>query len=134
VLFFANAAWKKISASFKKARRPRTAVAATAAKTKTTSTRNGGFTSIYIPKKDPIKLSIRIKQPVRIQLKKDGVLLFDRVMPKDMLETFTADSRINIFVAKAESIEITVNGRSFGSPGRGVLKDLEITRSGIRVR
>jgi len=56
------------------------------------------------------------------------------VMPKDMLETFTADSRINIFVAKAESIEITVNGRSFGSPGRGVLKDLEITRSGIRVR
>jgi cytoskeletal protein RodZ len=143
MLFFANAVWKKASSIFRKKAGSARVAAVKPSKAPTRATppkavrkteKAGAFTSIYIPKKDPIKVSLRIKQPVRIEVKKDGILLFDRVMSKDTVKTFTADTKLNLYIAKAEAIEMTVNGRSFGSPGRGVIKDLEITRSGIRIK
>jgi len=133
-LLFANYVWKSSSASFKRPRPSKASVPAKAVTAKAPAKSGSVFASMYIPQKDPIRLTIRIKQPVRVQVKRDGVLLCDRFMPKDLVETFTADSRINVFVAKADAVDITVNGRPFGSPGKGTPKNLEITRSGIRVK
>ena len=79
-------------------------------------------------------MTLKVRNPVMVQLKKDGILIFKRVLPKGTEETFTADNFINIFVGRAEAIEIIVNGKSLGTPGRGVIRNLEVTSNGVRVK
>lgn len=85
-------------------------------------------------KKEPFTLTLKIKSPTMIQLKKDGVVIFKRVLSKGTVETFTANNSVNMFVARSEGIEILVNGKSQDVPGRGVIRDLEITSNGVRVK
>ena len=87
-----------------------------------------------IPKKTALNLVVRVKQTVLIQLKKDGILIFKRVLTKGMVESFTADESFNIFTAKAEATELTLNGKPLGPIGKGVVKDIEITRRGVKIR
>ena len=69
-----------------------------------------------------------------VQLKKDGVIIFKRVLPKGTEETLSAENTVNMFIGRAEAIEIIINGKSLGSPGRGVIRNLEVTSNGVRVR
>ena len=82
----------------------------------------------------PFTMTLKVKNPVMVQLKKDGVIIFKRVLPKGIEETFSANSSINMFVARAEAVEIIINGKSLGSPGRGVIRNLEVTSNGVRAR
>jgi len=85
-------------------------------------------------RKEPFTLTLKVKSPTMIQLKRDGVVIFKRVLSKGTVETFTANNSVNMFVARAEAIEILVNGKSQGVPGRGVIRDLEVTSNGVRVK
>lgn len=87
-----------------------------------------------IPNNVQIKLLLKINKNVLIKLKADGVLLFERELTKGTAEIFTAEKAINIYAANGESIELILNGKSMGSPGKGILKNIEITRSGIKLR
>ena len=98
------------------------------ASVKTTASRNG------TARNAPFNMTLRVKNPVMVQLKRDGVTIFKRVLPKGTEETFSANSSISMFVARAEAVEIIVNGQSLGSPGRGVIRDLEVTSNGVRIR
>lgn len=82
----------------------------------------------------PIKLIIVVNQPVRIKISVDGAVLFDTVLPQGIEKSITADERINIYTAKAEAMELILNGKSLGSPGRGPIKNIEITRKGLRIK
>lgn len=82
----------------------------------------------------PFTMTLKVKNPVMVQLKKDGVLIFKRVLPKGTEETFAVNNAVNMFVGRAESIEIIVNGKSLGAPGRGVIRDIEVTSNGLRIR
>jgi len=92
------------------------------------------ISKVAIPKKTVLELVLKVKQPVLVQLRKDGNLLFKRVLQKGSVELFTAYDSINIYAAKGEAIELTLNGKYLGSPGTGLIKDLEITRRGVRLK
>lgn len=85
-------------------------------------------------KNAPFTLTLKVRNPVMVQLKKDGVLIFKRVLPKGTEETLSANDSVNMFIGRAEAIEIIVNGKSLGSPGRGVIRNLEVTSNGVRAR
>lgn len=87
-----------------------------------------------IPKNMPFNLGLKVKSPVLITLKKDGSTIFKGVMPKDSFESYRANEVINIYVAKAEAIELILNGRSLDIPAKGIIRDLEITRKGVRIK
>jgi len=87
-----------------------------------------------VPKNVPFDLVLKVKQPVLVGLKKDGILIFKRVMPKGTVESVRANDYISIYVAKAEAIELVLNGQGLNIPAKGIIKDLEITRKGIRIR
>lgn len=135
--------WKKAAISFKRSRTakavymkkvsPAVAIPKVSAKKKAAEKAEPA-PQISIPKKEPLNLILKVKQNVMVGVKKDGIVLFKRVMTKGASESFKADDRIEIYVAKAEAIELVLNGKSLGSPGRGVIKNLEITRKGIRAK
>ncbi len=85
-------------------------------------------------KNAPFTLTLKVRSPVMVQLKKDGILIFKRVLPKGTEETLAANDSVNMFIGRAEAIEIIVNGKSLGSPGRGVIRNLEVTSNGVRAR
>ncbi len=82
----------------------------------------------------PFAMTVKTRNPVMIQLRKDGVLLFKRVLPKGSEETFAVKNSANIFVGRAEYIEIIVDGKSLGSPGKGVARNVEVTSNGIKIK
>lgn len=90
--------------------------------------------SVPISKTTPLKLLISVNQTVLVKVRTDGSLLFSRVLTRGSVESFTAKDRINIYVAKGEAVEIFLNGKSLGSPGKGPVKDIEITRSGLKIK
>lgn len=87
-----------------------------------------------IPKGSPISLSVKVKQHVLVQFKKDGAILYKRVLPKGSAETLKADEVINIYVAKAEALDLSVNNKRLKLDVNGAIKDLEITRKGVRIK
>lgn len=92
------------------------------------------FPQINIPQNEPITLSMKVKEQVYVSVKRDGVLLFRRLLPKGSTEIFTASDKLNISIAKSRAVELTLNGRPLGPVGTGSVRDLEITRKSIRVK
>jgi len=86
-----------------------------------------------IQKSSPFSVILKTRESVWVEAKKDGSVLFKTVMPKDAVESFKVTESLELYVAKTEAIELVVNGRSLGSPGKGV-KRLEITREGVKVK
>jgi cytoskeletal protein RodZ len=103
-------------------------------KNSVTPARKNQAQKTVIPKNTPLKLTLIVKQPVLLSLKADSKLIFKRVISKGTVESFTANESFNIYVAKAEAIELRLNGQFIGSPGKGVIDNIEITRKGIKVK
>lgn len=87
-----------------------------------------------IPRTEQLFLTMKVKQQVLVQLKKDGVLLFRRILAIGNTENLKADNTINLSVARAEAVELTLNGRRLNIGEKGQIKDLEINRKGIRIK
>lgn len=85
-------------------------------------------------KNKPFKLTMKVNEPVWVEVTQDGVLLFKRFLPKGTTDSFSAQESIVLYVAKAEAIELVLDGKSIGSPGNGLIKRLEITKSGTRIK
>jgi len=85
-------------------------------------------------KPEPFKMTIKVNRDVMVKVKKDGTALFGRVLPKGSSETISASSKVELYTARGEAIEIIINGKSYGSPGRGILKNIEITSLGVKVK
>ena len=69
-----------------------------------------------------------------VKVKADGKPVFSRVLTRGNVESFTAKDRFNLYIAKGEAVELYLNGKSLGSPGRRVIEDVEITRNGLKVK
>lgn len=87
-----------------------------------------------VPQNVPLNIIIKVKAPVWVELTKDGEKLFQRVLPRGMEESIVARDKVELYVANGDVIEVFLNGKSLGSPGRGVIKNIEITRFGMKVK
>ena len=91
-------------------------------------------TKELVPKNTPLILEIKVKKAVLVKLKKDGILFFYRVLPAGLIEKTTANRSIELDIAKAPSVELTLNGRPIILRGQNVITGLEITRKGVRIK
>ena len=87
-----------------------------------------------IPKSTPLSLVIKVKEPVLVQLKKDGVLIFKRVLTKGLTETIIADDSIELGIGKAKALGLILNGKPIALPANKVKFSLEITKKGVKLR
>lgn len=116
------------------AKTPRAVPAKNAQKKPTGKTQVPQISQITIPDNEPITLVMKVKADVYVGVKRDGIVLFKRLLPKGAVETFTAEGKLNVSIAKARSVELSLNGRPLGTLSKGAIKDLEITRKGIKVK
>lgn len=87
-----------------------------------------------IPRSAQLSLVIKVKDPVLVTLTKDGVLQFDTVMSRGIVETVTADKSIELKIVKAKALELTLNGREISIPSKDSVFTLVITRKGVSIK
>ena len=87
---------------------------------------------ISIPKDEPLTLIVKTFDNVWLQVKADDKIIFRNVLAKGSVEAWQAKDRLTLWTGKADKMELVLNGTSLGSPGRGVVKDIVITRKGIQ--
>ena len=91
-------------------------------------------TKELVPKTTPLILEIKVKEAVLVKLKKDGILFFDRVLPAGFVEKTVANNSIELDIAKAGSLDLTLNGRPLVLQVKNSMIGLEITRKGVRIK
>lgn len=124
----------KVSAAFKKAGRVQQKKTLAAPAKKKPAVNTGSKTKDIIPKTAPLSLEIKVKKAVLVKLKKDGILFFDRVLPAGLVEKTVAKNSIELDIARAGSLELTLNGRRIILQDRSAAIGLNITRKGVKVK
>jgi len=91
------------------------------------------FIPVSVPAGEALRLVINVGKPVLLMAARDGEILFTNVLRAGARETVVGKDKITLWIADASAIELTLNGEYLGSPGKGEIKDLEITHKGIRI-
>lgn len=85
-------------------------------------------------KSEPLNLMIRAKRGVFVGASSDGKTVFKKHLPKGAAESIKADTSINLYMERGDSVELTLNGKTINPSRKGLIKDLEITRKGVRIK
>jgi hypothetical protein len=89
---------------------------------------------VSIPKNKTLVLTVRAKNKVWLQLKSDGEMIFQNILQAGSSEEWKADKEFILWTGKAEYLDLILNGNPLGSPGRGVIKNIMITREGMEIK
>lgn len=89
--------------------------------------------SINIPRSQPLNLVVKAKDKVWLEIKSDGELISRNVLSKGSVEAWKAKEKIELWVGKADALELILNGIPLGSPGKGVKKGILITHKGMKL-
>lgn len=87
---------------------------------------------LLVPKTEPLRLIISTKDDVWIQAKCDGKVMFQNILPKGGMKKLMANDDFELWFGKADVVSLSLNGHMLGSPGRGIVKGVKVTREGIK--
>lgn len=82
----------------------------------------------------PIELSLRSTDSVWMKVKKDGKSAFEGTLRKGKRKSWSADDKIELWIGRAEALDFTINGKSIGSIGKGSIKNIQISRRGLKIK
>lgn len=86
---------------------------------------------LLVPKSKPLTLKIKTLQDTWVQVKSDGNIVFQKLLPQNETQEFKADNNYKIWVGKASKVKLYLNGVSLEPLGKGVVKNVLIDRSGV---
>ncbi len=95
------------------------------------SVRLGNFPQIS--KKAPLELEVKALDAVWIHITGDGAVQFQGILKKGVSGKYTAKDMIEVWTGNAANMSLSLNKNSLGSPGKGFVKKMQISRDGIRV-
>lgn len=92
--------------------------------------------AVAVPANEPLKLQVTARERTWLRVTADGKVIFQNVLEKGKTEQWLAQESLSLWLANAGGVQLTLNGKSLGAPGRRgeVIKDLQITRSGMQVK
>ena len=118
--------------SSKTKERPKSTAAHRKAKVLPAVERFAAGPKLIVPQSQPLKLTIRAKVDVWMQIKSDGAVIFQNVLHRGDTESWTAKEAIEIWTGNAGAMELSLNGRPLGEIGSGVKKGLKVTHEGVK--
>ena len=68
-----------------------------------------------------------------MRVTKDGSLAFDGTLQKGRSMSWKADKKINLWVGRAEALKFTINGQGFKDIGKGTIRNIDISKEGLKV-
>ncbi len=80
-----------------------------------------------------LKLTIRVKTDVWIQVKSDGTVIFQNVLSKGSQENWSARKELELWTGNAGATELFLNGKPLDGLGYGVKKGIKITHKGLEL-
>ena len=86
-----------------------------------------------INRKAPLSLEIKAIDSVWIHITSDSVVTFQGILKKGSAETWTAKESIEVWTGNAANMSLVLNKSALGSPGKGVVKKMLISRDGVRI-
>lgn len=86
-----------------------------------------------VPRSEKLKLTIKANEDSWMQVKSDTEVIYQNILKKGSAETWVANDSIDLWVGNARGLDLDLNGRKLGSPGQGVIKDIRITRGGLKI-
>jgi cytoskeletal protein RodZ len=89
--------------------------------------------SLPIPKAELLTLIVKARDDVWMEVKSDGEILSRNVLTKGSVEAWNAKKKIELWVGKAEALELILNGVTLDPPGKGVKRGIVITHKGMKV-
>lgn len=95
------------------------------------SVEQGNFPKVS--KKTPLELRLRALDNVWVRVTGDGKTLYQGILGRNAVETWTAVETLEIWTGNASNMFLSVNRTSLGSPGRGMIRKMIITREGVRI-
>ena len=86
-----------------------------------------------IPADEPITLQVAARERTWLRVTADDKVIFQNMLEGGHAEQWIATRSMALWIGNAGSVELTLNGKSLGVPGRRgeAIKDLLITRAGI---
>ena len=87
-----------------------------------------------IPKKKPIRITLKGTDDVWMQIKEDGKTTFTGILKKGDTKKVKAKKDIGLWVGRAEALKLIINGNTIDDIGRGTIKDIKISRKGLKVK
>lgn len=91
---------------------------------------------IPAPSSDKVSLTVRAKRSTWLQVKTDGMVVFQSTLNKGAVESWTANDKIEISGKNVNELELELNGKVIGSLGKAdsLARKLIITKEGLTVK
>lgn len=88
------------------------------------------------PREAKLMLIVRAKNKTWLQVKSDGKVVFQAILPKGAAESWQAGEKIELWVGDAGNLELEFNGRLLGKIGRPgqIIRHAVLTRSGLSIQ
>lgn len=86
-----------------------------------------------IGSKEPLSLQLKALDNVWLRITCDSKVIYQAILKRGAAEAWKADHKIEIWTGNSSNMFLTLNNTNLGSPGKGVIKKMEITRDGVRI-
>lgn len=84
-----------------------------------------------VPLSKELKLTVATSDKVWLQVKADGAVIFQNVLPKGAKETWIARKELELWTGNAGAMQLSLNGKNLEGLGRGVKKGVKVTHLGL---
>lgn len=86
---------------------------------------------LRVPRSKLLKLTVQTTADVWLQVKADGTVIYQNVLPKGAQESWIAKQDLELWTGNAGATKLTLNGKPLEGLGRGVKKGVRITHAGL---
>ncbi len=86
-----------------------------------------------IPQNKPIELALQSTQNVWMRVKTDDKIIFDGTLEAGKKKEWSSEKDLILWVARAEVLDFAINGKTVGKIGKGNIKNIQISRTGLKI-
>ena len=86
-----------------------------------------------LSKKASLELRVRALDNVWVRVTADGKVVYQGILGRNAVDTWAAKENFELWTGNAANMFLSVNRYALGSPGRGMIRKMSITREGVRI-